>query len=147
MFKHPHVTFKTQQQTQDSSKNTQASISFNINHNHGICSEHTCDMNDSRKASHGRSPYLLPARLYRRPPSPRTASEIRKARPVSGLPVKAGAQKAVGWNWTNSMLAMAACARYAMAMPSPVATPGLVVIGYTYTFTCVSISSICLCHS
>jgi len=78
-----------------------------------------------------RQPHLSPARLNRRPPSPRTASEMRKARPgAGGAPGGPGGRKAVGWNCTNSMLATAAWARKAMAMPSPVATAGLVVSGY-----------------
>ena len=35
--------------------------------------------------------------------------------------------RAVGWNWVNSMSATATPARSAMAMPSPVASSGLVV--------------------
>ena len=68
-----------------------------------------------------------PAALYRRPPSPRTASEMRKERP----PTESPCHRLVGWNCTNSMLAIAALARCAMAMPSPVVTLGLVVFGYT----------------
>jgi len=38
-----------------------------------------------------------------------------------------GLDRAVGWNWMNSRSTSAAPARQAMAMPSPVATGGLVV--------------------
>ena len=38
---------------------------------------------------------------------------------------------AVGWNCINSRLATSAPARYAMAMPSPVAISGFVVYKYT----------------
>mmetsp|Transcript_37468 Transcript_37468/g.94564 ORF Transcript_37468/g.94564 Transcript_37468/m.94564 type:complete len:260 (-) Transcript_37468:761-1540(-) len=68
-----------------------------------------------------------PPKLYSSPPSPRTASEMRKVRPLL-----VGSYSAVGWNWMNSMLLTRACARNAMAMPSPVATCGLVVLGYTW---------------
>ena len=54
------------------------------------------------------------------PPSPRMASESRNWGAFSR-------KRAVGWNWTNSMSTSAAPARQAMAMPSPVATAGLVV--------------------
>jgi len=53
-------------------------------------------------------------------PSPRTASLIRNVLSRAGY-------SAVGWNWMNSMLAMRAPARYAIATPSPVAMDGLVV--------------------
>mmetsp|Transcript_18387 Transcript_18387/g.57051 ORF Transcript_18387/g.57051 Transcript_18387/m.57051 type:complete len:251 (-) Transcript_18387:149-901(-) len=68
-----------------------------------------------------------PPRLYSRPPAPRTASVIRKA----DSPTDSGWYSAVGWNWMNSMLVTAAPARMHSAMPSPVATAGLVVEGYT----------------
>ncbi len=61
-----------------------------------------------------------PSIRRRTAPSPRTASEIRKVRSRAGY-------SAVGWNWTNSMFATLAPARYAMATPSPVAMAGLVV--------------------
>ena len=51
---------------------------------------------------------------------PRTASEMS----ASGF---SGVSSAVGWNWTNSMSASRAPARWAIANPSPVATCGLVV--------------------
>ena len=71
-------------------------------------------------------PHLWPALLKSRPPSPRTASEMRNVRPETDCcPEK----KPVGWNWTNSRLDILAEALAAMAMPSPVLTPGLVVIG------------------
>ncbi len=54
------------------------------------------------------------------PPSPRTASEIRKD-------LANGWYRQVGWNWMNSMFATRQPARHAMAMPSPVAVSGLVV--------------------
>ena len=66
----------------------------------------------------------VPSRVRSTAPSPRTASEMRKAGSSVGW-------SAVGWNWMNSMLAMRAPARYAMAMPSPVAIAGLVVWRYT----------------
>ena len=57
---------------------------------------------------------------------------MRKARlGTSRGPARTGGQKAVGWNCTNSMLATAALARKAIAIPSPVATAGFVVTGYT----------------
>ena len=54
MCKHPHVTFKTQQQTQDSSKTLRGVYIFQHKPqsgicSYGICSEHTCDMNDSER--------------------------------------------------------------------------------------------------
>ena len=54
------------------------------------------------------------------PPSPRTASEIRKG-------VTPGRHRAVGWNWKNSMSIISAPARKARAMPSPVAISELVL--------------------
>ena len=51
------------------------------------------------------------------PPSPRTASVIRND-------LACGWKRQVGWNWMNSMFATVAPARYAIAMPSPVATSG-----------------------
>ena len=39
--------------------------------------------------------------------------------------------RAVGWNWMNSMSATATPARSAIAMPSPVASTGLVVTANT----------------
>ena len=54
------------------------------------------------------------------PPSPRTASEIRKD-------LAYGWNRQVGWNWMNSMFDTRQPARQAIAMPSPVAVSGLVV--------------------
>ena len=61
-----------------------------------------------------------PAALTISAPSPRSASDSRKR----GAP---GALSTVGWNCTNSRSATRAPARHAMATPSPVATPGLVL--------------------
>ena len=61
-----------------------------------------------------------PAPLRRMPPSPRSASLMRKL-------FACGWKRQVGWNWKNSMFATAAPARYAIATPSPVATSGLEV--------------------
>ena len=61
-----------------------------------------------------------PERVLSTAPSPRTASEMRKAGSSVG-------KRTVGWNWTNSMLATRAPARNAMATPSPVAMEGFVV--------------------
>jgi hypothetical protein len=58
-------------------------------------------------------------------PSPRTASEMRKACSAAGY-------SAVGWNCTNSRFATATPARYAMATPSPVAMSGFVVCRYAW---------------
>ncbi len=55
-----------------------------------------------------------------RPPSPRTASLIRKV-------FSCGWYSPVGWNWMNSRLDTRQPARQAAAMPSPVAVLGLVV--------------------
>ena len=55
------------------------------------------------------------------PPSPRTASLIRK-------PSAPGTARAVGWNWMYSALTMRAPARCAIASPSPRAPGGLVVL-------------------
>src|SRR5579875_1218942 len=51
---------------------------------------------------------------------PRNASVMRKARALGWYSV-------VGWNWMNSILAIGAPMRHAIATPSPVATSGLVV--------------------
>ena len=60
-----------------------------------------------------------PVSVTRWAPSPRTASETRNARPAVAT--------AVGWNCTNSMWRTSAPARWAIAMPSPVAPGGFVV--------------------
>ena len=61
-----------------------------------------------------------PAALRRTPPSPRSASLMRKL-------FACGWNRQVGWNRKNSMFAMDAPARYAIATPSPVATSGFEV--------------------
>jgi hypothetical protein len=53
------------------------------------------------------------------PPSPRTASVIRKF-------LTSRLYRQVGWNCMNSMLEIRQPARHAMAMPSPVAPRGAV---------------------
>ncbi|MNE42747.1 hypothetical protein D3C80_1368950 [compost metagenome] len=55
-----------------------------------------------------------------RPPSPRTASVIRKF-------FACGWYRQVGWNWLNSRLPTRQPARQAMAMPSPQVPSGLLV--------------------
>src|SRR5260370_9336276 len=66
-----------------------------------------------------RSPFLL----RRIPPSPRTAS-------VTRIPCTPGGHTMpVGWNCTNSMSISSAPASYASAMPSPVYSHELDVIG------------------
>ena len=60
------------------------------------------------------------------PPYPRMASVIKYAGWVSPE-----WKRAVGWNWTNSMSLMIPLARCTIAMPSPVAMSGLVVVAYT----------------
>ena len=64
-----------------------------------------------------------PSRSTRNAPSPRTASEMSGCWPLEPSP----SHSTVGWNWTNSTSAITAPARSAAAMPSPVATDGLVV--------------------
>ncbi|OPY92631.1 MAG: hypothetical protein A4E73_00932 [Syntrophaceae bacterium PtaU1.Bin231] len=63
----------------------------------------------------------IPFFRRRTPPSPRTVSLIRKD-------FAAGWYRQVGWNCVNSIFAMRAPARYAMATPSPVAMSGLEVM-------------------
>ena len=63
-----------------------------------------------------------PRVVARTAPSPRTASLTSGCWPVASAP----SQSTVGWNCTNSRSATAAPARSASAMPSPVATDGLV---------------------
>mmetsp|Transcript_15232 Transcript_15232/g.18363 ORF Transcript_15232/g.18363 Transcript_15232/m.18363 type:complete len:207 (-) Transcript_15232:943-1563(-) len=67
--------------------------------------------------------------LSRIPPSPRTASVIKNAFVRFGN--LSSRYRLVGWNWTNSIFEITALARAAIAMPSPVATGGFVVFGYT----------------
>ena len=62
----------------------------------------------------------VPSGSSSRPPSPRTASLIRKD-------LTCGWYRQVGWNWMNSMFVTRQPARQAAAMPSPVAVSGLVV--------------------
>ena len=64
-----------------------------------------------------------PAPSTRKAPSPRTASEMSGCWPVEPSPRKS----TVGWNCTNSRSVTRAPARSAAAIPSPVATGGLVV--------------------
>ena len=66
-----------------------------------------------------RVPPLLAGSLSS-PPSPRTASVMRKL-------LTCGWYRQVGWNWMNSRFATRQPARHAAAMPSPVAVSGLVV--------------------
>mmetsp|Transcript_8993 Transcript_8993/g.31321 ORF Transcript_8993/g.31321 Transcript_8993/m.31321 type:complete len:247 (-) Transcript_8993:422-1162(-) len=86
-------------------------------------------------ASSSLSSYLRmkrsPCALSSTAPWPRTASETRNELCCSGSRASGSSYSDVGWNWTNSMLESVAPARNAMARPSPVATPGLVVEGYT----------------
>ena len=51
-----------------------------------------------------------------------------------------GWKRAVGWNCINSMSFTAPLARYTIAMPSPVATSGLVVLRYTASHPPVAIT-------
>ena len=96
-------------------------------------SESTARAVMSRGARDLRGSYLcmnsLPSAPVSTPPSPRTASEMRKDR--ASAPSARVLKKQVGWNWTNSMLAIVAPARHAMATPSPVAESLLVVYRYT----------------
>ena len=68
-----------------------------------------------------RSMNRRPPASSKTPPSPRTASEMRKG----GAP---GSRRAVGWNWKNSMSITSAPARNPKAAPSPVTTLELVVM-------------------
>ena len=81
----------------------------------------------ARSAS-GCTPGMIraPAPSISTAPSPRTASVISGRCPRSPGPV----QSTVGWNCMNSRSAVAAPARSAIAIPSPVATPGFVVAAY-----------------
>ena len=63
-------------------------------------------------------------------PSPRTASETRNDSPMPSRGVSLPSST-VGWNWKNSRSVTSAPARSAAAMPSPVATGGLVVCAYS----------------
>jgi hypothetical protein len=78
----------------------------------------------SRGASSARSSCCgmkrVPSGSSSLPPSPRTASLMRKD-------LARGWYSPVGWNWMNSMLPTRQPARQAAAMPSPVAVSGLVV--------------------
>ena len=65
----------------------------------------------------------LPSKSTRNAPSPRTASEISGCWPRESGP----RYMTVGWNCTNSRSRTVAPARSAIAVPSPVATAGLVV--------------------
>ena len=64
-----------------------------------------------------------PSSSTRNAPSPRTASEISGCWPCESSP----SHITVGWNCTNSRSRSGAPARSASAIPSPVATAGLVV--------------------
>lgn len=61
-----------------------------------------------------------PSALSNRPPSPRTASEIRIPSPASP----------VGWNWWNSMSSSGRPLRNTTPMPSPVRVWALEVVLY-----------------
>ena len=83
----------------------------------------------ARSAS-GCTPSMIraPAPSISTAPSPRTASVTSGRWPRSPGPV----HSTVGWNCMNSTSARAAPARSAIASPSPVATPGLVVAAYRW---------------
>ncbi len=70
-----------------------------------------------------------PASSTRKAPSPRTASEISGCWPVRRPDPS---HITVGWNCTNSRSRSTAPARSASAIPSPVATAGLVVAENTW---------------
>ena len=70
----------------------------------------------------------LPSKSTRNAPSPRTASEISGCWPRESGP----RYITVGWNCTNSRSRTVAPARSAIAVPSPVATAGLVVCEKTW---------------
>jgi hypothetical protein len=74
----------------------------------------------------------VPSILRRIPPSPRRASDRRKD-------LALGWYRQVGWNWKNSMFAIRAPRRQAIATPSPVAVSGFEV--YRYTFPAPPVAS------